>query len=65
MYPYFDISVFYLSAISSDMDLKFTQDNYIVVIYSPIKFDLHMSKVKVTGTVHCFLNVVISQKIES
>ena len=40
-----NILVFYFSAIRRDIDLKFIQDN------------LHGSKVKVTGTVHCFLKV--------
>ena len=50
-----NILVFYLSAISRDIDLKFIQDNYRVVLNSMKKIDLHRSKVKVTGTVHCFL----------
>ena len=57
IYPYFDISVFYFSVISRYIDLKFIQDTYRVVINSPNKFDRHMSKVKVTATVHCFLKV--------
>ena len=47
-----DILVFYFSVIRRDIDLKFIQDTYRVVLNS-----LHMSKVKVTGTVHCFLKV--------
>ena len=49
--------VFYFSAIRRDIDLKFIQDTYIVVLNSIKNIDLHMSKVKVTGTVHCFLKV--------
>ena len=52
-----DILVFYFSAIRRDIDLKFMQDTYRVVLNSLKKIDLHRSKVKVTGTVHCFLNV--------
>ena len=54
-----DISVFYLSDISRYMyiDLKSIQDTNRVVINSTTKIDLHRSKVKVTGTVHCFLKV--------
>ena len=58
-----DILVFYFSAIRRDIDLKFIQDTYRVVLNSLNKIDLHRSKVKVTGTVHCFLKVVISQKL--
>ena len=36
------------------MDLKLIQDTNKVVVNSPKKCDLHMSKIKVTGTVHCF-----------
>ena len=57
LYPYFDILVFYFSATSRYIDLKFIQDTYMVVINPPTNIDLHMSKVKVTGTVHCFLKV--------
>ena len=52
-----DILVFYFSAIRRDSDLKFIQDTYRVVLNSLKIIDLHMSKVKVTGTVHCFLKV--------
>ena len=52
-----DILVFYFSAIRRDIDLKFIQVTYKVVPNSLKKNDLHRSKVKVTGTVHCFLNV--------
>ena len=51
-----DIWVFYFSAIRIDIDLKCIQDTYRVVLNS-LKIDLHGSKVKVTGTVHCFLKV--------
>ena len=51
------MSVFYFSAINRDIDMKFIQDIYRVVINSPNKNDLHRSKVKITGTVHCFLKV--------
>ena len=51
-----DILVFYFSAIRRDIDLKFLQDTYRVVLNS-LKNDLHRSKVNVTGTVHCFLKV--------
>ena len=56
-----DILVFYFSAIRRDIDLKFIQDTYRVVLNSLKKIDIHRSwshsKVKVTGTVHCFLKV--------
>ena len=53
-----NILVFYFSAIRRDIDLKFIQDTYRVVLNSlNKKIDLHKSKVKVTGTVHCFLKV--------
>ena len=52
-----NILVFYISAIRRDIDLKFIQDTYRVVLNSQKNIDLHMSKVMVTGTVHCFLNV--------
>ena len=52
-----DILVFYFSAISRDIDLKFIQDTYRVVLNSLNKIDVDRSKVKVTGTVHCFLKV--------
>ena len=52
-----NILVFYLSAIRRDIDLTFIQDTYRVVLNSLTKNDLHRSKVKVTGTVHCFLKV--------
>ena len=48
--------VFYFSAIRRYIDLKFIQDTYRVVLYTQ-NIDLHRSKVKVTGTVHCFLKV--------
>ena len=49
--------VFYLSAITRDIDLKFIQDTYSVVLNSLKNIDLHMLKVKVTGRVYCFLKV--------
>ena len=53
-----NILVFYFSAIRRDIDLKFIQDTYGVVLNSLKKnIDFHRSKVKVTGTVHCFLKV--------
>ena len=52
-----NILVFYFSAIRRDIDLKFIQDTYRVVLNTRTNIDLHMSKVKVTGTVHCFLKV--------
>ena len=52
-----NILVFYFSAIRRDIDLKFIQDTYGVVLNSQKNIDLHRSKVKVTGTVHCFLKV--------
>ena len=52
-----NILVFYISATRRDIDLKFIQDTYMVVLNSQKNSDLHMSKVMVTGTVHCFLNV--------
>ena len=45
-----NILVFYFSAIRRDIDLKFIQNTYRVVLNS-------LSKVKITGTVHCFLKV--------
>ena len=50
-----NILVFYLSAIRRDIDLKFIQDTYRVVLNSLKIIDRHRSKVKVTGAVHCFL----------
>ena len=52
-----NILIFYFSATRWDIDLKLIQDTYGTVIDSLKKNDLHRSKVKVTGTVHCFLNV--------
>ena len=52
-----DILVFYFSAIRRDIDLKFIQDTYRVVLNSLTIIYLHRSKVRVTGTVHCFLKV--------
>ena len=50
-----NILVFYFSAIRRDIDLKFMQDNYRVILNSLKQFDLHRSKVK--GTVPFFLKV--------
>ena len=48
-------SMFFLSAIRRDIDLKFIQDTNRVVLNS---LQIHWpSKVKVTWTVHCFLKV--------
>ena len=58
-----NILVFYFSAIRRDTDLKFIQDTYRFVLNSLKHIDLHRSNVKVTWTVHCFLKVVISQKL--
>ena len=52
-----NILVFYFSAIRKDIDLKFIQDTYSAVLNSLKNIDLHMLKVKVTGTAHCFLKV--------
>ena len=52
-----NILVFYFLAIRRDIDMKFIQDTYRGVFNSLITIDLHRSKVKVTGTVHCFLKV--------
>ena len=52
-----NILVFYLSAIRWDIDLKFIQDTHTVVLNSQKNIDLHRSKAKVTGMVHCFLKV--------
>ena len=52
-----DILVFYFSAIRRYIDLKLIQDTDRVVINSLKKIDFDRSKVKITGTVHCFLKV--------
>ena len=52
-----NILVFYFSAIRRDIDLKCIQVTHRVVLNSQKNIDLHRSKVKVTGTVHCFLKV--------
>ena len=52
---YTHILVFYFSAISRDIDLKFIQDTNRIAINSLKKNVFHRSKV--TGTVHCFLKV--------
>ena len=54
---FFNILLFYFSAISRDITLKFMQETYRVVINSQKIIDLHRSKVKVTGTVHRFLKL--------
>ena len=61
---YFGIFFIYriLEDLRRDVDLKIIQDTYRVVLNLQ-KIDIHMSKVKVTGTVHFFLKVVISQKL--
>ena len=51
-----DTLLFLFSAIRRDIDLKLIQDTYRVV-FNSLKHDLHRSKVKVTGTVHCVLKV--------
>ena len=52
-----NVLIFYFSAIRIDIDLKCIQNTYMVVPNSHTNIDLHMSKVKVTGTIHCFLKV--------
>ena len=52
-----NILVFYFSAIRRDIYLKFIHDTYRVVLNSQTNIDFHRSKVKVAGTVHCFLKV--------
>ena len=52
-----NILIFYFSATRRDIDLKFIQDNYRVVLDSLKTIDLHRSKVKVTGTIHYSLKV--------
>ena len=52
-----NILVFYFSASRRDIDLKFIQDNYKVVLNSLKKTCPPYVKFKVTGTVHCFLKV--------
>ena len=54
-----NILVFYFSAIGRDIDLKFIQDTYRLYSLHWTKIDLHRWKVKVTGTVHYFLKVVM------
>ena len=49
--------VFYFSAIRRDIDLKFMQNTYSAVLDLLRNIDIHILKVKVTGTVHCFLKV--------
>ena len=43
----------------------FIQDTNRVVINSPIQIDLHRSKVKVAGTIACFLKVKSYHKTEN
>ena len=50
-----NILEFYFSAIRRYIDLKFIQDANRDVLNSLENIDLHMIKVNVTGTVHCFL----------
>ena len=45
-----NILVFYFSAIRRDIDLKFMQDIYRVVLNTQKNIDLHRSKVKVSDT---------------
>ena len=52
-----NILIFYFSATRRDIDLKLIQNTYRVVPDSLKRIDLHRSKVKVTGRVHCFLKV--------
>ena len=52
-----NILVFDFSAFRRDIDLKFIQDTYRVVLNALKNIDLHMIKVKVTGTVHGLLKV--------
>ena len=71
-----NILVFYFSAIRRDIDLKFIQNTYytgnlyrIIITQSLLnslkEIDLHRSKVKVTGTVHCFLRYIHITKTET
>ena len=52
-----NILIFYFSATRRDIDLKLIQYTNRIDLDSLKKIDIHMSKVKVTGTVHCFLKV--------
>ena len=52
-----NILILYFSATRRYVDLKLIQDTSRIILNSLKKIDLHRSKVKVTGTVHCFLNV--------
>ena len=54
---FFNILIFYFSANSRDITLKFIQDTYRQIFNSQKIIDLHRSKVKVAGTVHRFLKV--------
>ena len=55
--------VFYFSAIRRDIDLKFIQDTYRVVLNSLKIIDLHRSMFKVTDGTLLFEGTVISQKL--
>ena len=50
-----NILVFYFSAFRRDIDLKCMHDTNRDVLNSLKNIDFHRIKVKVTGTVHCFL----------
>ena len=59
-----NILVFYFSAISKYIDLKFIHDSYRVVLNALKNIDLHMLKLKVTVTVPLlFESTIISQKL--
>ena len=61
---YTHISVFYFSAISRDIDLKFVHDTYTVVINSPTNWPLYVKgQCHRDGTL-LFEGTVISQKLE-
>ena len=50
-------NILVFSAIRINIDLKFIRDTYMVVLNSLQNIILQRSKVKATGTVHCFLKV--------
>ena len=52
-----NILVFYFSVIRRDIDLKFIQNTYGIVLNAINHINLHRSTVKVTGTVRSFLKV--------
>ena len=60
-----NILIFYFSAIGRDNDLKIIQDIHRVVLNSLKQIGIHRLKVKVTGTIHCFLKLQskVSQKL--